>query len=99
MGSSSCSKTLFPFSAFPYVEHPPNLILLHGTPDLERKPGQDLIVVAMGLIELCHPGRYPDYHCGQFHHLKVRDSSRQTDQYGARSPRASPVSKYTICVE
>ena len=104
MGSSSwsCSKILFHFFVFLYVKPPSRLIqiiLLHGTPDLGRKPGQDLIVVVMELVELCPPGRYPGHHCREFHRLKVRDSSRQIDRCGARSPRASPVSKHTICIE
>ncbi len=99
MGSSSCSKPLLLFSVVLCVAPLPRLILRHRTPDLEQKVGQDLVVVTMGLVERCPPGRYPGHRYRQSHHLIVRGSSRQKDQYVVRSLRASPVSRYTIYVE
>ena len=73
--------------------------ILRGSRGLGQRPGQILIAVTAGLTARCPPGQYQGPHRRQLRRLTVRDPGRQIDRYAVRSPRASPVSRYTISVE
>jgi hypothetical protein len=105
MGSPSCSKpsSLSFLFLCALKERAFEAFLLRSIPRSVRgfgqKHGHVPIVVAVMPSEICRPGRYPGHRCCRLRRLTGPDSSRQKAQYGARSPRASPVSRLTISVE